>query len=242
MVASTSRHVMRHDRQLFDTQGSSLCRGEEVCLAQGRCSSFSYEIDLAGKYFPYTVSYTSTAGQQSTSFIFMVCSNALSYGGCVNGTQGCSGLSSFKIRTKDELLEVGRGISAFPSGYEWASCAEHGPGHVWDGMDLGSLENSPAAGDSCQMFTITVLKDATLADLCEQNISIQDDMGNMIYSQPEGYASCFFVLEGSDGSSAYGSLRDTKSTMSSVSPSPTTYGSMRRKLRVQSYDMPGRLF
>lgn len=243
-VEGRSSSLAHKSRQLDFLQAEEeICRGEDVCIKQGLCSKFEYELDSAGASFPYNVRHTSTGGYQSTSFVFMVCSNAIeTYGGCSNETAGCSGLASFKIRTKDEYLEVGRTIDSVPAGYEWASCDDHGPGHVWEGYDLGKLENSPADGDACETFTVTLPKDATLGDLCEQGIEIVDNSENVVYKQPSGAPSCFYTLESLDGSSAYGSVLDTRHFFTNQAPTPTAYGPTGRKLRIKTFNMPGRLF
>ena len=237
------------------------CRGEPLCLSQV-CNPDAYKIDLAtaGSSFPYTVSYTTTNSMSDTTFVFMVCSNKGK--SCINSTSPeCAPLQSFQLRIHDDELETGRSLLADPVGTNWASCKPQGPGYLWDSVALGNL-STPITTDTCAILSMTVASDmgmpATLADICQQNVTIVDNKGASVFDGSTLPPFCLFTMENTAGLTAFGTIKETLALDSSglaeapgaeqvsASAGPTAYGTSgmrRRSLRAaQASARPGRLF
>jgi hypothetical protein len=207
-VSAASRPLL-HDRRLLAEEVT--CRGESVCLRQGICTKGAYEYNLetAGEDFPYSVSYTKTASLTTTTFVFVLCSTANKlYGGCPASDPACAGLKTFQLRTRDDLLALGRTIDAVPSGSSWVSCSPYGPGQIWQDSDLGKLTTAGSKNDTCATFTVTLNQQGTLADICQQDVEIVTKQNGVVFKQPTGKPSCFVILETNSGRIAYGVIGD----------------------------------
>lgn len=184
----------------------AVCRGEEVCLNQV-CdpTSFLYEVGNEGAEFPYTVTHKST----KDSITFEVCPSKDAKSSCASYSSGCSSLKSVKVRMRNDMLSLGRDLLTEPKGQMWASCSSHGPGHVWNYEDLGSL--SAQAPDSAQCETFTVLtgkagKKTQLKDICQQDLKIVENSGWTVFDQSKRPNSCLFVLETTNGRVGYAAV------------------------------------
>ena len=227
------------------------CRGEPLCLTQV-CNPDAYKYDLAtaGSAFPYSVSYTTTNSMTDTTFVFMICSRKGKSCGLNSMKPECSPLESFQLRIRDDLLENGRSLLADPVGTNWASCKPQGPGYLWDTLRLGNL-SMPASADTCQTLSITVASDmempATLADVCQQDVSIVNNKGASIFESSTLPPFCFFSMSNTAGVTAFGTVMDPLALSSDASALPTAYGASamnkRRSLRAaRASTRPGRLF
>lgn len=225
------------------------CRGEPLCLTQV-CNPDAYKVDLAtaGSAFPYSVSYTTTNSLTDTTFVFMVCSTKSKSCGPNSRKPACAALQSFQLRIRDDLLENGRSILAEPVGTNWASCKPQGPGYLWDSPKLSNL-SLPTSADTCQTLSVTVASDeetpATLADICQQDVSIVDNKGASIFESSTLPPFCFFSMSNTAGVTAFGNVVDPLA--SNKDALPTAYGASamnkRRSLRAsQASTNPGRLF
>ena len=229
---------------LQDSAGAT-CRAEPVCLSQV-CNPKAYQNDMAtaGDSFPYSVSYTTTNDATLTSFLFMVCSKS-----------GGETLTSFQLRMRDDMLEIGAGLEADPQGKNWASCNPQGPGYKWDGAALGDIgvTAGPACGSFKVMANSDVGKPASLADICQQNITIVDNKKHTVFDATSMPANCFFTFETSSGNTGFGTvmaqLEKTADKEESVQEELVAedgkvqaYGRRRRLTRTASSRRPSRLF
>lgn len=163
-------------------------------------------------FCPLQVSYTTTADGTTTSFVFLVCSQANALGGCTAGDPGCSPLATFQLRTRDDQLSRGTAPTADPAGTPWATCDPQGPGYKWEGAVLGNLSaaGAPSANDTCQTFTLATGVNAggeaaTLADVCQQNITVVDTKDNSTVVDSSAYQdSCLYTMILDSGRTAYG--------------------------------------
>ena len=181
----------------------AVCRGEEVCLNQV-CdpTSFLYEVGNEGMEFPYTITHKSTKG----SITFEVCPSKDAKSSCASSSGGCSSLKSVKLRMRNDMLSLGRDLLTEPKGQMWASCSSHGPGHVWNYEELGSLASQSPDTAQCQTFTVITGKDkkkAQLKDICQQDLKIVENSGWTVFDQSTRPNSCLFVLETSNGRVGY---------------------------------------
>lgn len=234
------------------------CRGEPICLGQV-CNPDAYKYDLAtdGDEVPFAVSYTTTKTLTETTFVFMVCSKNI---GCTADSTDpqCSPLKSFQLRMHDYQIDSGAIIRATPQGTNWASCAPQGPGYLWDTYSLGNLTTSaPGTPDTCQRLSVAVTADdsapASLATLCQQNVTIVDNKGNTVFDGTKVQTGCFFTLETSIGRTAFGTFTEddpkandgaTGLNLAADNSGPQPYGpgNRRRRLRAHKAVRPRRLF
>lgn len=184
-----------------------VCRGEEVCLNQV-CdpTSYQYNIDTSGDEFPFKISHKISDG-----FItFTVCPSKDAKSSCSYGSDGCSPLRSVKIRMRNDMLSLGRDLVTEPQGQMWASCTPHGPGHVWNFEDLGTLSSQTPDKASCTDLTVVVNSDADrkarLKDICQQDIKIVENTGWTVFDQQAKPDSCIFVLETTKGRVGYAAV------------------------------------
>ena len=178
------------------------CRGEEVCLNQV-CdpSSFMYNVGAGeGTEFPYDITHRVMGG----SIEFKVCPSSSAKAACSGGTGGCSGLSSLKLRMRNDMLSMGRDIVSEPKGRMWASCSKHGPGHEWVESDLGSLTSAPNKSD-CETFTVKTAggKKPSLADVCQQKVKIVENSGWTVVDTTAKPNSCFLTFVTANGRVGY---------------------------------------
>lgn len=177
------------------------CRGEEVCLNQV-CdpTSFQYNVGSEGSEFPYTVSHTLRGGQVE----FKVCPSSSAADACKRGSGGCSGLTSFKLRMRNDGLSMGRDLISEPNGRMWASCSSHGPGHEWTDGELRSLASGPDQAD-CETFTVATAgrKKPSLADICQQKVKIVENSGWTVVDTAAKPDSCLVTLVTSNGRVGY---------------------------------------
>jgi hypothetical protein len=231
------------------------CRGEPLCLTQV-CNPDAYKHDLAtaGSEFPYSVSYTTTNSMTDTTFVFMVCSRKGQTCRPNSIKPACAPLQTFQLRVRDDLLETGRSLLAEPAGTNWASCKPQGPGYLWDTLTLGNLTVAGSA-DTCQSLSITVASDmgtpATLADVCQQNVTIVSNKGESVFNGATLPPFCFFSMSNTAGVTAFGSVMEplalsNLATAEALAAAPAAYGptaARRRSLRAaQASTRPGRLF
>ena len=177
------------------------CRGEEVCLNQV-CdpTSFQYNVGSEGSEFPYTVSHSIRGGEVE----FKVCPSSSAKSACEDGSGGCSGLTSFKLRMRNDGLSMGRDLVSDPPGRMWASCSAHGPGHEWIDAELGSLASSPDQAD-CETFTVSTAgsKKPSLADICQQKVKIVENSGWTVVDTAAKPNSCLVTLVTANGRVGY---------------------------------------
>lgn len=243
---------------------------ETACRNQ-TCSGEAYSLDVAtaGLDVPYAVTSTTTGDATSTSFVFVLCSQALALGGCKPSDPGCSPVASFQLRTRDDMLEVGLAPTASPAGTPWAACYPSGPGYKWEGAALGELATPAAtANDTCASFTVVTAPPApgmfaSLADVCQQNVTVADSKSGAVAVDTTGaYGSCVYTLTLASGRSAYGvlgmpmMLDDALLTAVAPAPAvdvslpaayarsgPTAYGAAGRRRRLAAANRrAGRLF
>lgn len=178
------------------------CLAENAC--QGDCSA-AFSTDASS--FPYDITYTTTANEMTTSFIVLVCGTS-----CETTSDACKALSTFQIRLSDDFLQGGI-LSASPEGAVVTSCAPRGPGYLYE---------TDVQKGNCKTFTLTLdNKDKqflTLSDICEQGISIVDETGAIVATQPAG--TCLYVSELEDGLSGYGTFPIKVNPNNSPSPVP----------------------
>lgn len=192
--------IYPHTRKLK----GDICRGEEVCLNQV-CdpTSYQYNIDTSGDEFPFKISHKISDG----SITFTVCPSKDAKPSCSYGSDGCSPLRSVKIRMRNDMLSLGRDLITEPQGQMWASCTPHGPGHVWNFEDLGTLSSQSPDKASCTDLTVVVNsssdRKARLKDICQQGIKIVENTGWTVYDQKANPDSCLFVLETTKGRIGY---------------------------------------
>lgn len=184
----------------------AVCRGEEVCLNQV-CdpTSFLYDVGSEGVEFPYTISHESSKGEIK----FKVCPSEDAKSSCASKSGGCSSLKSVKIRMRNDMLSLGRDLLTEPKGYMWASCSSHGPGHVWNFEELGSLASQTPDLAACETFTVltgNAGKKSNLKDICQQDIKIVENGGWTVFDQNTRPNSCMFVLETANGRVGYVSV------------------------------------
>ena len=196
----------------------AVCRGEEVCLNQV-CdpTSFLYDAGNEGTEFPYTVTHKSSKG----SITFEVCPTQDAKAACASSSGGCSALKSVKVRMRNDMLSLGRDLLTEPKGQMWASCSSHGPGHVWNYEELGSLSSQSPSTAQCETFTVLTGKDGKrtqLKDICQQDLKIVENSGWTVFDQSTKPNSCLFVLETANGRVGYtavgGKTVDPKETES----------------------------
>ena len=189
------------------------CRGEEVCLNQV-CdpTSFQYNVGSEGSEFPYTVSHTVSGGQVE----FKVCPSSSAEDACKRGSGGCAGLTSFKLRMRNDGLSMGRDLTSEPAGRMWASCSSHGPGHEWTDGELGSLASGPDQAE-CETFTVATVgkKRPSLADICQQKVKIVENSGWTVVDTSAKPDSCLVTLVTSNGRVGYAVVGGDKVTVSS---------------------------
>ena len=177
------------------------CRGEEVCLNQV-CdpTSFQYNVGSEGSEFPYTVSHTVRGGRVE----FKVCPSSSAEDACKRGSGGCAGLTSFKLRMRNDGLSMGRDLVSEPAGRMWASCSSHGPGHEWTDGELRSLASGPGHAD-CETFTVATAgnKKPSLADICQQKVKIVENSGWTVVDTAAKPDSCLVTLVTSNGRVGY---------------------------------------
>ena len=247
------------DHTMNGTIDSALvtCRGEAVCLSQV-CNpdAFKYDLGSQGDEIPYSVSYTTTKTLTETTFVFMIC--AKNIGCAANSTDPqCAPLKTFTLRMHDYQLDSGAIIRADPQGTNWASCAPSGPGYLWDANALGNLTTTaPGTPDTCQRLAITVTADetapASLATLCQQNVTIVDNKGHTVFDGTSLGSGCFFTMETSSGRTGFGALSEDVprandgatglNLAADAGPQPYGPGNRRRRLRVAAAIRPRRLF
>ena len=184
----------------------AVCRGEEVCLNQV-CdpTSFLYEVGSEGSEFPYTITHKSTKG----SITFEVCPYKDAKAACASSSGGCSSLKSVKVRMRNDMLSLGRDLLTEPKGQMWASCSSHGPGHIWNYEELGSLSSQSPSTAQCETFTVLTGKDAKkskLKDICQQDLKIVENSGWTVFDQSTRPNSCLFVLETANGRVGYAAV------------------------------------
>jgi hypothetical protein len=189
------------------------CRGEEVCLNQV-CdpTSFQYNIGNEGEEFPYTVSHSIRRGQIE----FSVCPSSSAKAACSSKSGGCSGLTSLKLRMRNDALSMGHDLVSEPEGRMWASCSSHGPGHEWMDSDLGSLGSSPDKSD-CETFTVLTAgsKRPSLADICQQKVKVVENSGWTVVDTAAKPNSCLVTMVTANGRVGYAVVGGDK-----LSPSP----------------------
>lgn len=177
------------------------CRGEEVCLNQV-CdpTSFQYNVGSEGSEFPYTVSHSVRGGQVE----FKVCPSSSAEDACKRGSGGCAGLTSFKLRMRNDGLSMGRDLTAEPAGRMWASCSAHGPGHEWTNGELRSLTSGPDQAD-CETFTVATIgkRRPSLADICQQKVKIVENSGWTVVDTAAKPDSCLVTLVTANGRVGY---------------------------------------
>ena len=188
-----------------------VCRGEEVCLNQV-CdpASYQYSIGSEGDEFPYTVTHKSSRD----GIEFEVCPSKDAKWACESNSGGCAPLRSVKLRMRNDMLSLGRDLVTEPQGTMWASCQSHGPGHVWNFEDLGTLSSQPPSTSSCTTLKVigsaSVGKTAQLKDICQQDIKIVENTGWTVFDQKARPNSCIVVLETANGRVGYTAVGGSK--------------------------------
>lgn len=245
LVALVTRQVQ--GRQLpASGRGLSgeVCRGEDICLDQF-CDPASYQYFLKDQSadFPYDISFTKETVGATSKFKFVVCGSSKSAEACEGGGAGCSPLTSVKLRMRNDMLSMGRDLVTSPKGKMWASCSDHGPGHVWEGQELGSVALGQPSNGSCTTLEVVANngdeRAASIQDICQQGVKIVDSAGDNVYDlSDEMGSSCLFVLELANGRVGYTTVTDLVKVSAEVidmeegiamGPSAKPYG------RVNSY-------
>ena len=137
-------------------------------------------------------------------FEFKVCPSSSAEDACKRGSGGCAGLTSFKLRMRNDGLSMGRDLTAEPAGRMWASCSAHGPGHEWTNGELRSLTSGPDQAD-CETFTVATIgkRRPSLADICQQKVKIVENSGWTVVDTAAKPDSCLVTLVTANGRVGY---------------------------------------